>query len=415
MLGSRDGGFGGAVGIGAVPTVARPGTAGKNRDRSANRLWRPGRKLVQDLHVPMVGDKTRGALFGLAAAALFGASAPVSKRLLPAMSPLMLAGLLYLGAGLSLLIYRTISRTGARLWHGHHHPPGAVEASVSRRDLLPLAVIAIVGGILSPLAMLTGLQRVSGVSGSLLLNLEAPFTMLIAGLLFREHLGRRLGLAAALIVGGAILLGRPWAGAVAGDALGALLIALACLGWGLDNNLSQRVSLKDPQQVVLIKTLGAGTASLILAVMLGHRWPAVSVLLPALALGAASYGASLLLDMYALRLLGAAREAAFFATAPFIGALLALPVLGEAPGLAELGAGALMIGGVFLLLRERHSHQHTHDPVEHEHLHTHDEHHQHSHEGLPAPITEPHAHLHKHDPITHDHPHVPDLHHRHRH
>jgi drug/metabolite transporter (DMT)-like permease len=366
---------------------------------------------VQDLDVPMVGDKTRGALFGLAAAALFGASAPVSKRLLPAMSPLVLAGLLYLGAGLSLLLYRA----GARLWRGQQVRAGGEEASVSRRDLLPLAVIAVVGGMLSPLAMLTGLQRVSGVSGSLLLNLEAPFTMLIAGLLFREHLGRRLGVAAALIVGGAVVLGRPWAGAVGGDALGALLIAAACLGWGVDNNLSQRVSLKDPQQVVLIKTLGAGSASLILAAALGHQWPPARALIPALLLGAASYGASLVLDMYALRLLGAAREAAFFATAPFIGALLALPVLGEAPGLAELGAGALMIAGVFLLLRERHSHVHTHDPVEHEHLHTHDEHHQHTHEGLPHPITEPHAHWHKHDPITHDHPHVPDLHHRHRH
>ena len=200
-----------------------------------------------------------------------------------------------------------------------------------------------------------------------------------------------------------------------GDALGALLIAAACLGWGLDNNLSQRVSLKDPQQVVLIKTLGAGTASLLLAGALGHARPAPATLLPALLLGAASYGASLVFDMYALRLLGAAREAAFFATAPFIGALLALPVLGEAPGLAELGAGVLMVGGVFLLLRERHSHAHTHEPLEHEHLHVHDDHHQHSHEGLPHPITEPHAHRHKHAPITHDHPHVPDVHHRHKH
>jgi drug/metabolite transporter (DMT)-like permease len=371
---------------------------------------------VQDLPVvPTVGDKTRGALFGLAAAALFGASAPLSKRLLPEVSPLVLAGLLYLGAGLSLLLYR-----GARrLWQGDGGGAGAgagsAEASVSGRDLLPLAVIAVVGGILSPLAMLTGLQRVSGISGSLLLNLEAPFTMLIAGLVFREHLGRRLGLAAALIVGGAVLLGRPWAGAVGGDALGALLIAAACIGWGLDNNLSQRLSLKDPQQVVLIKTLGAGTASLLLAGALGHARPAPATLLPALLLGAASYGASLVFDMYALRLLGAAREAAFFATAPFIGALLALPVLGEAPGLAELGAGALMVGGVSLLLRERHGHVHTHDPLEHEHLHVHDDHHQHSHEGLPHPITEPHAHRHKHAPITHDHPHVPDLHHRHKH
>jgi drug/metabolite transporter (DMT)-like permease len=364
--------------------------------------------------VAWAGDKTRGALFGLAAAALFGASAPLSKRLLPAVTPLVLAGLLYLGAGIGLALFRGLGRLGRR-----RQARDADEAAVSRRDLVPLAAIVVVGGMLGPLAMLSGLERVSGITGSLLLNLEAPFTMLLAGLLFREHLGRRLALAAALILAGAVLLGRPWAGGgrglPGGDALGALLIAGACLGWGLDNNLSQRLSLKDPQQVVLIKTLGAGSATLLLAALLGHPWPAAGRLLPALALGAASYGASLMLDMYALRLLGAAREAAFFATAPFMGALLALPVLGEAPGAAELGAGLLMVGGVLLLLRERHSHLHTHEPLEHEHLHTHDEHHQHSHDGIDAPPGEPHAHLHRHAPLTHDHPHVPDLHHRHRH
>ena len=125
---------------------------------------------------------------------------------------------------------------------------------------------------------------------------------------------------------------------------------------------------------------------------------------------------SLLLDMHALRLLGAAREAAYFATAPFIGALLAIPLLAERPGLAEAAAGLVMVAGVVLLARERHSHLHTHEPVEHEHLHVHDEHHQHDHDhdhDHPAQGTSPHSHRHRHEPITHEHPHLPDLHHRH--
>jgi drug/metabolite transporter (DMT)-like permease len=180
----------------------------------------------------------------------------------------------------------------------------------------------------------------------------------------------------------------------------------------LDNNLSQRLSAKDPRQIVLVKTAGAGALSLLLARALGQPWPPAAVIAPALLVGAVSYGASLLLDMYALRLLGAAREAAFFATAPFMGALLALPLLGERPGALELAAGAVMLAGIVLLARERHGHLHTHEALEHEHRHVHDEHHQHSHDG---PFSEPHSHPHRHDPITHDHPHVSDLHHRHRH
>jgi drug/metabolite transporter (DMT)-like permease len=351
------------------------------------------------------GSAARGALCGLAAAALFGASAPLSKVLLPALSPLVLAGLLYLGAGLGLGL--------ARLWPSRRADE-AREASLGRRDLLPMAAIVVIGGMVSPYLMLTGLARVSGVTGALMLNLEAPFTMLIAVLVFREHLGHRVGLAFALIVGGGVLLGRPWGG-LQGDHWGALAIAGACLGWGIDNNLSQRLSLKDPRQIVLVKTLGAGSLMLLLAVLVGHPRPPLATLAPALVLGALSYGASLLLDMYALRLLGAAREAAYFATAPFIGALLALPVLGEAPGPIELAAGALMAVGVLLLARERHGHLHTHEALEHEHLHVHDEHHQHHHDDPSLDPTRPHTHPHRHAPLTHDHPHLPDLHHRHRH
>jgi len=342
-----------------------------------------------------------GALCGVSAAMLFGASAPVSKLLLPAIPPLLLAGLLYLGAGLALSLYMLVrpERHEAR------------EAKVTRRDLGLLLGITVTGGIFGPVLMLVGLQRVSGLAGSLLLNLEAPFTILLAVLVFGEHLGRRASMAALCIVGGGVLLS--WhPGELAAQICGVLAIAGACLSWGVDNNLTQRLSLKDPVAVVRWKTLGAGACTVSLALALGVDVPRPAVTAAAMALGVASYGASILLDMYALRMLGAAREAAFFATAPFMGAALAVPLLHDRFGPGEVGAAVLMASGVWLLLRDRHAHVHTHEPVEHEHMHLHDEHHQHPHDG---PVNEPHSHAHRHESLTHDHPHVSDLHHRHRH
>jgi drug/metabolite transporter (DMT)-like permease len=350
----------------------------------------------------MASPTTKGALCGLGAAALFGASAPVAKRLLATTTPLMLSALLYLGAALGLGLALLVTRG----WRSQS------EARLGRHDLVPLAAVIAFGGMIGPWLMLVGLDRVSGVTGALLLNLEAPFTMLIAMLAFREHLSRGSAAAAVLVVAGAAVLGRPWAGGLGGDLRGGLAIAGACLGWGIDNNLSQRLSLKDPRQIVLAKTLGAGTLMLALAKLLGQPLPPPATLAPALLLGALSYGASLLLDMHALRLLGAAREAAYFATAPFLGAALAVPLLGAAPGAGEIAAGALMIAGVALLARERHSHVHTHETIEHEHVHVHDEHHGHGHGG---DVVGPHSHVHRHEPVTHEHAHVSDLHHRHRH
>src|SRR6185369_16661444 len=176
----------------------------------------------------MASPTTKGALCGLAAAALFGASAPLAKLLLASMPPIVLSGLLYLGAALGLGLALLVARGPTR------------EAPLGRRDLVPLAGVIVLGGMVSPFLMLTGLERVSGVTGALLLNLEAPFTMLIAVALFREHLGRGALAASGLIVAGGAVLGRPWAGSHAADLLGALAIAGACLGWGVDNNLSQR-------------------------------------------------------------------------------------------------------------------------------------------------------------------------------
>jgi len=344
-----------------------------------------------------------GALSGLASAILFGASVPITKRLLPDVAPVMLAGLLYLGGGLAVGTVRVLARRRI------------VEASLARDDLPRVLAIVLLGGVAGPLALVHGLRSVSGVSGALLLNLEGPFTVLIALTLFGEHLGSRGALGAGLVFAGACLLALPGAAPAGVIQLGGVLLLLvACAAWAMDNNLTQGLTGKDPWQLVIAKTLGAGSGMVALALALGERLPSESVLLATLVLGALAYGASVLLDAFALRLLGAAREAAFFATAPFAGALLSVPVLGERLGALQAAAGAVMVAGVALLVRERHGHEHTHEDLEHTHRHVHDAHHQHPHPAG-TDTTGPHVHPHRHAPLTHAHAHVSDAHHRHAH
>jgi drug/metabolite transporter (DMT)-like permease len=347
------------------------------------------------------GGQARGAAFGLCAATLFGLSAPASKVLLGAVSPVLLAGLLYLGAALGLWLHRLVA-------------PPTKETGLGRADVPKLALVVLTGGVAGPVFMLCGLSRVSALAGSLLLNLEAPFTMLFAVVLFREHLGRHAAIAAALILGGAALL-KLEPGALGVDTLGVVLLAAACTCWAFDNNLTQRLSLRDPFAIVRVKTLAAGAANTALGLFVARdALPSGGYVAGALALGSLSYGVSVVLDAYALRLIGAAREAAYFATAPFVGALVSVALLGDTLRWHDtLAMGAMMLG-VGFLVRERHAHEHEHESLEHEHLHAHDEHHRHEHDpGVDR--REPHAHPHRHEPLVHDHPHAPDAHHRHRH
>jgi drug/metabolite transporter (DMT)-like permease len=345
-------------------------------------------------------DGRRGAFYGLFAAALFGVSAPIAKRMLGEVSPQVLAGLLYLGAGIGLTAWRRVR-------------PAASEAPLKRQDLPAVVAVIVAGGVLGPLLMLVGIERVSAVAGSLLLNLEGPLTMILAVAFFREHLGRAGLVAAVMILLGAALLKLQTTGGRA-DGWGMAAIALACLAWAVDNNLTQRLSLRDPFAVVRIKALAAGSFNLVLGLLFGGRLPGWRVAAGALLLGLLSYGASVVLDAYALRLVGAAREAAYFATAPFVGALAATFIVGERLEPLDLVAMCSMAIGAAALLFERHGHRHEHDPIEHEHAHVHDEHHQHHHSPN-DPMGEPHSHFHRHTPLVHDHPHLPDAHHRHRH
>jgi drug/metabolite transporter (DMT)-like permease len=279
---------------------------------------------------PARRDWGKGALYGIGSAALFGLSAPLSKRLLPEIGPMLLAGLLYLGAGAGLTLVSLVRR---RPW-----------PRFKRIDRWRLVLIAVVGGFAGPTLLLMGLQRVSGVLGALLLNLEAVFTMLLAVAFFRDRLAAREWIGGLLIVAGAAVVSyRP--GEITANWIGVVAIAGACLCWGLDNNLLQRVSSYEPVSVVQVKALSAGTANVILALALGQVLSGASVVPAALVLGFLCYGISIVLDVYALRYLGAAREAAFFATAPFIGALAAVPLLGDRLSRTDMiGAGLMAIG-----------------------------------------------------------------------
>lgn len=352
-----------------------------------------------------------GLVAGLLAALFFGSSAPLISTLVGTSSTLMIAALLYAGAALALLVVRAaVGRQQA-------------ESPVQRRDLAPLAGLTVLGGIVGPLCLVQGLNLLSAGSASLLLNLEAVFTMLIAVLIGREHLSRNGLTAAALIVAGAVFLSE---GSLGGTTVqGGLLIGAACLAWGIDNNLSQRLSLRHPLQISLLKALGASVPMLLLALGLGQRFPAGPALLAALAIGAVGYGLSIWLDLLALRALGAAREAVVFATAPFVGVAFSVLGLREAFTIHQALASLLMMVGVGVLLRDDHTHRHHHAALRHAHRHHHDPvggdpHHVHDHrvEDLPPPGARGaywHAHDHLHEPIDHDHPHVSDAHHRHRH
>ena len=338
----------------------------------------------------------------LLSAVLFGASTPFAKLLLGTVDPWLLAGLLYLSAGLGLATVH-LSRAALRL--------PAPEAPLRRTDAPWLGLVVVAGGIGGPLLLMMGLARTDAASASLLLNLEGLATMGIAWLWFRENVDRRLLLGAFAILAGAALLS--WQGRAALD-IGGLLIAGACVCWGIDNNLTRKLSSADPLQIAMLKGLVAGTVNLLLALAHGAILPGAAVILAAGVIGFLGYGVSLVLFVLGLRHLGAARTGAYFSLAPFVGAILAVAMLGEPISATLLAAAGLMGVGLWLHLTERHEHEHVHELLEHEHGHRHDEHHRHEHTPGIDP-DEPHTHSHRHEPMAHRHPHYPDLHHRHGH
>jgi drug/metabolite transporter (DMT)-like permease len=345
-------------------------------------------------------------VYALASAALFGLSTPAAKVLVGSVNPTVLAGLLYCGAGLGVALLRRFVSSVRRA-------PQAPEQALSWTDLPWLAGAIAVGGVVGPVLLMFGLSSTDAAAASLLLTLEGAATALMAWFVFKENFDRRVATGMGLLVAGAALLS--WSGAPTLTSLtGPIAIVGACVAWGLDNNLTRKISLADPLQIVVLKGLIAGPINLALGLWAGGSIPDIQTVLFSGVIGFLGYGVSLVFFVFALRHLGTARTSAYFSTAPFIGAAAAIVVFGAPVTLQLLAAGALMSIGVWLHLTERHEHEHVHAPLIHSHPHMHDLHHQHQHSASDPP-GEPHTHVHAHDRLRHTHLHVPDMHHIHRH
>lgn len=340
----------------------------------------------------------QGVLIAIGAAVLFGAGTPFSKLLLNEINPWLLAGLLYLGSGIGLTIYRILVK--------------APKVKMPKSEILWFAGAILAGGIVAPVLLMFGLTKTPASGASLLLNAEGVFTSFLAWFVFKENFDRRIALGMLAIVAGSAVLS--WQGDASFTGLWPALALLgACFAWGIDNNLTRKVSLTDATWIASIKGLVSGVVNVALAFLLGASLPAGVNIAEAMVVGFLSYGVSLTLFVLGLRFLGTARAGAYFSTAPFIGALIAL-ALGEPLTIPLVFAGLLMALGLWLHLTEHHIHAHRHIEIEHEHTHVHDEHHKHMH-AFPITDSEKHSHLHKHNSFTHTHEHFPDVHHQHEH
>ena len=346
-------------------------------------------------------DKTNMSwLQALAAAFLFGAATPLSKQLLQNVHPFLLAALFYLGAALILLPTAVYYQVRAPLRH------------VTRPDLLHLVGSLFFGGMVGPVLLLYGLKYTTATTAALLLNLETPATAVLAYWFFKENISPTAATAnVGIVLAGAILsfqgTGIP--------GVGGLLIAIACVAWGLDNNYTASIVGIDAVRTTFLKGVTFGTVNLLIAAAIVDTWPTTPHVLTALAVGAFSYGISIVLYIASARKLGAARSQMAFAAAPFFGVAVSQIYLAEPFHLYQMISTAILFAMLALLFTETHLHFHEHPPVDHAHPHRHDDgHHQH-HAFSHSAGSGKHSHAHTHARLYHRHAHMPDPHHRHKH
>ncbi len=318
-----------------------------------------------------------GPLLAIAAALAFALSVPVSKLLLRDTSQLAVAGLLYLGAGLALTLYRLVSWAKRPRGNGQVRAAAAV-AERGAGDWAWLTAATLSGAVGAPLLLLWGLRVTPGATASLLLSFEAVFTALWAAGLFKEHVAARVWWAVLTVTAGGVLLGLEGSGDW-GVSLGALAIVGGCALWGLDNNLTRNIAALEPSTVAQLKGLAAGTVNLLLLLAVGGSLPPWPSVLSALVVGGLSYGVSLVFFVQALRYLGSTRTSAYFGAGPFFAATISLVIARSYPTLPLLAAAVLMLVGAILMVSEQHVHEHLHDGVMHTHWHLPDAEHRHGH------------------------------------
>lgn len=355
-------------------------------------------------HPHRIIDKTRsGAVItAIIAAGLYGVSSPISKLLLTKLPPAFLAALLYLGAGIGMLLVRILFRIGKK---------EQKEAKLTRREL-PYIIAMILLDIGAPILLMVGLSLSEPANVSLLNNFEIVATSIVALVIFKEAIGKRMWLAISLItISSIVLCLEGWESFH--FSLGSVFVLLACCFWGLENNCTRMLSVKDPLQIVIIKGIGSGSGALLIVFSMGQYSINVLFILCALLLGFVAYGLSIYCYIKAQRELGAARTSAYYAAAPFIGVLISWLIYREGITLQFLIALIIMLIGSYLATSELHQHIHIHDEITHDHKHKHDDaHHTHIHN---PPIVGEHSHIHTHEALQHNHIHTPDTHHVHTH
>ena len=334
------------------------------------------------------------------AALCYGISIPISKLLLNNVPPVFIAGLVYIGAGFGMLFINLFNKNDQKK-----------EARISKKEL-SYTVAMVLLDVSAPIFLLIGLSKSSSATTSLLNNFEIVATSSIALIIFKESIGKRTWIAIILITIASIILSVDDFSTI-NFSIGALFVLLACICWGFENNCTNKLSLKNPLEIVIIKGIGSGVTSLIIAFVIKQYTLEIKYILITLLLGFVAYGLSVYFYIYAQRSLGAARTSAFYAIAPFIGVGLSFIIFKEVPTVSYLIALFIMVIGVYLTAFEKHEHLHLHRFVEHEHRHNHnDGHHNHAHE---VQINGEHSHLHTHNIMEHKHSHTPDLHHSHEH
>ena len=340
-------------------------------------------------------------LLAILAAACYGVSSPLSELLLKELSPVFMAALLYLGAGLGMLAVKAVTNMKKQ---------EKKEARITKKEF-PFVLGMIVLDIAAPILLMLGLTMTNSATVSLLNNFEIVATSVIALAIFKETIGRRLWIAITLITLSSILLSAYDLGNLS-FSIGVVFTLLACVCWGFENNCTRMLSLKDPLQIVIIKGLGSGTGAMLIVAATKTLSANMLYILFALLLGFLAYGLSIYFYILAQRELGAARTSAYYAIAPFIGVGLSFVIFRQGITSSFVLALAVMILGTYFAAFEKHKHVHHHTQIEHEHRHNHtDGHHNHSHD---YPVTE-HSHSHTHETLTHEHPHTPDMHHTHPH
>lgn len=324
--------------------------------------------------------KNIATVFAIAAAVLYAINIPLSKMLLEYISPTMLAAFLYLGAGVGLLIYSGISKAIGK----------APKTEPLTKKELPYTIAMIVLDIIAPILLMFGIRLSAAANVSLINNFEIVATSIIALVIFKEVISRKLWIAITLVTVASIILTFEGKGTFDFN-IGSLFVLGASLCWGIENNCTKMMSSKSSTEIVVLKGIFSGLGSLIVALIIGESFPTLIYILITLLLGFVSYGLSIKFYILAQKDLGAAKTSAYYSIAPFWGVTFSMLILQERPAIQFYVALAIMLISTYFMIKDsiqlQHTHEHSHGNIVHTHTHIHinsddTEKHNHEHKGI---------------------------------